>query len=706
MTCRPYTHRVTVNVSQPTLTGIRIEPDPLLLLGVGAETEIGITEFYSSGVAQPSQSAALSVADADVLRIDGRTVIALRPGRTTLVAAVGEVREEVDVDVVAVVGAGRGVVTARGGGVLSDSQSFGQGAVSGKLILRPESVARDGEFQFELLDPKVLPDIGGGEVAIAAFDVGPRVRFARKAIARIENSFSLSDGTLISLSRVDDIGGAYERVGFVPDSNIHLEAKISHSGTYVLHVTQSTLAALRQKYVRISGSEKISSLQSTGECNILHKDPRPVPLLRPVVPSIYWEHESDLSHCDRKIDGGNVNKLLIQYRPILKVRGVNRGEKLYAHKGEFPIRVSDMLRQGRLYDNKDENQIDYKNDRNMIGENDARNELFANDNSNLELQIQNDDLVSNWRDFLGIPVVYGRVAVDGYGETTFTALQYWMYYAGSTTPQGDILSRKVGDFWLGHEGDVEFVQVLLDENNDAIGMSVGQHYYGESRHWNEVEKSKFGNPILYVAFGTHATHFSNIDAKSMEGNLGFLAREGNSKKIDKGKQATDQLKYSIVEIAPAIIEIPIKIEKPLELIKEISTIGKTELVKGISTPENVFFTWKGRFGQKGSKIEGVWSSGVPAPLYRGPGSPFYELSMFINPASFHFTYLMPGSDFGGMMEALSRARLGKVEQRGIDREPTREEYRNAIQDVLRTLTEIDFPLNGLHSPSQSEGQTR
>ena len=673
LTCGTYTHRVTVTVNQPVLTGLRIEPDYLLMLGAGAEEEVRVTELYSSGQTKPAHSAVISVADADVLDIAGRTVTALRPGRTTLTATVGDVREEVDVDVVSVVGAGRGMVTVQGGGVLSDSQSFGQGTVSGKLILRPDTVAQDGEFEFELLDPAVLPDIGDREVPIAAFDIGPSTELARRGIVRIENSFSISPGTLVSLSRLHDDGSVRQGVSLVRVSDPNIDAVISGGGTYMLHMplASSSPYLLQKKHSLSLGLEGTEVRQGVEECDIRLSAPRqnPRPPLAVIAPKVNWKDGSDLSHCDYVLDS-TFSKYLQQYRPVLRVKANGSGSKL-SLGGELPMRVSDLLSQGKLMwlGLLSLNEIGTDN---KVNEDMARRLLEKYDRESIALHIENTDGTSSWRNYSGVPTVYGRIAPAKYREEPFFVLQYWMYYSGSTLPRGGsfVVPDKLGTLW--HEGDVEFFQVILDNNKNPIGASSGQHYYGETKHWSEINTDQNGRPIIYIASGSHATHFSGEkDFLTTRGTLGFLAREENTYDDDFAKLEKQELvTESRVTIVPALIEEP---------------------------EGSKFFNWKGRFGRNITRIPNLTDftgmNGPRAPYYRGPDDSV-GLSMYRKPIHFHLTYLMPGSHFAGMVEALSRSFVTK-NSNGVTIIGSNEKTREVLEgkESCVQLKAARFPLN-------------
>ena len=307
------------------------------------------------------------------------------------------------------------------------------------------------------------------------------------------------------------------------------------------------------------------------------------------------------------------------------------------------MRVSDLVRQGRLVDLSGSDEIiDPQVEDGQFGEIQAKDLLSIHNNERIEvdlvafrIEVDLDDFpnfvtISDWRQYNGIPTVYGRII--GTANEPFIVLQYWMYYAGSTLPQAFPLPGS----YLYHEGDIEFFQVLINKGNKRpVGVSSGQHYYGESRHWSEIKKVN-GRPVIHIAFGSHATHFSSENARTGEGTLaGFLVREENSRAKDKGFRDRELLDESTIEITPALIEEP---------------------------SSSIFFRWKGRFGEfrpGGDRVDGP-----RAPYYRGPDNDI-GLSMFQNPVNFHFTYLVPGSDFVGMVEALARSSedadsLGKV----------------------------------------------
>lgn len=612
LTCGVETQTLNVTVKQDTLVSLKIEPDYLLMLGEGESAEIAVSEYFLSGVKQTSEDAVITTENVNLISISGTTITSLSPGRTTLSVAIGDITDEVEVEVVKDLEAAQGLVSIQEGGVLTASQLIEADTVSGQLILRPNTVSLDEEFTFSILDPSTLPSlVSDTETAIAAFSISPDRQFARNGIVKISSAISIPEDTLISISILSTDTNEFERIGLASLAESILEADIPRGGTFILHADIPVEALAREAISR-------TVAQLTADCGF--------------EPQKTWDDGSDLSSCDENVTEDLNSSLLKKYRPLLRVQQSESNVGI-TKAGEFPLRVSDLLRQGKLRDLDGINTtINYEDtlgegfDISTLDEDDARKLLTENDCEEndicVELRIENllPSGMYNWRDYKGIPSVYGRVARTEYEGEQFSALQYWMYYAGSTLPGG-------WKFW--HEGDVEFFQVLLDKDNNPIGASTGQHYYGESKHWYEVEKQN-GYPVIYVAAGSHATHFNDDNAKSTTGNLGFLAREGN----EQGALvfSEDKLEESTVSITPALIQ---------------------------EQTNSIFFNWRGGIG---GYVENLFpgTDGTVAPRYRGP-SKTGNLSMFDAPAHYHFNYLMPGEQYGGFIEALSRSRENQLD---------------------------------------------
>jgi len=88
--------------------------------------------------------------------------------------------------------------------------------------------------------------------------------------------------------------------------------------------------------------------------------------------------------------------------------------------------------------------------------------------------------------------VYARVKSAGNGAV----IQYWINYPANDHPK------------LFHEGDWEMVQVRLDGTLTPYRADFSQHGSGQWRQWQDVEKAAgAGNPVVYVASGSHASYF-------------------------------------------------------------------------------------------------------------------------------------------------------------------------------------------------------
>jgi hypothetical protein len=92
-------------------------------------------------------------------------------------------------------------------------------------------------------------------------------------------------------------------------------------------------------------------------------------------------------------------------------------------------------------------------------------------------------------------LIHGHVAVDSTGTRW---LQYWlfMYYDDP------------GFLGFGtHEGDIEMIQVRLDENDQPTAASYSQHRTGVRADWSQLELASSPDgpvPVTYSARGSHA----------------------------------------------------------------------------------------------------------------------------------------------------------------------------------------------------------
>jgi hypothetical protein len=90
---------------------------------------------------------------------------------------------------------------------------------------------------------------------------------------------------------------------------------------------------------------------------------------------------------------------------------------------------------------------------------------------------------------------YGHIAT----ESDQTWLQYWLFYAYNPQDRSPLKTGR-------HEGDWELIQFRLAQDGRATLAAMSQHSWAEGCAWSELEHSRNGVPILYVANGSHATY--------------------------------------------------------------------------------------------------------------------------------------------------------------------------------------------------------
>jgi hypothetical protein len=91
---------------------------------------------------------------------------------------------------------------------------------------------------------------------------------------------------------------------------------------------------------------------------------------------------------------------------------------------------------------------------------------------------------------------YVHIATSGSTQT----IQYWLFYAYNNGPLNN------------HQGDVEVIQIFLDNSNNPQQALYSQHGAGENAAWEDVEKQDT-HPIVYVAQGSHANYFRPYQGK-------------------------------------------------------------------------------------------------------------------------------------------------------------------------------------------------
>jgi hypothetical protein len=91
---------------------------------------------------------------------------------------------------------------------------------------------------------------------------------------------------------------------------------------------------------------------------------------------------------------------------------------------------------------------------------------------------------------------YVRIVTSGSTKT----IQYWLFYAFNNGPLNN------------HQGDLEVIQIFLDNSNNPQQALYSQHGAGENAAWADVEKQDT-HPIVYVAQGSHANFFRPYQGK-------------------------------------------------------------------------------------------------------------------------------------------------------------------------------------------------
>jgi RsiW-degrading membrane proteinase PrsW (M82 family) len=93
----------------------------------------------------------------------------------------------------------------------------------------------------------------------------------------------------------------------------------------------------------------------------------------------------------------------------------------------------------------------------------------------------------------GPPVTaYAHVVRDEPSQTI--SIQYWLFYY-------------YNDWFNKHEGDWEFVQVMLDWDRNPEWVVLSQHHGGTRRAWENSQIENGTHPAAYIAFGSHANYF-------------------------------------------------------------------------------------------------------------------------------------------------------------------------------------------------------
>ncbi len=82
---------------------------------------------------------------------------------------------------------------------------------------------------------------------------------------------------------------------------------------------------------------------------------------------------------------------------------------------------------------------------------------------------------------------------------------YWILYGASASPVPDPQFYAEATI-LAHEGDWEHVSVRLNERDEATHVFYASHGEGQELAWADVPKEEGTHPIVYSAWGSHASN--------------------------------------------------------------------------------------------------------------------------------------------------------------------------------------------------------
>jgi len=202
------------------------------------------------------------------------------------------------------------------------------------------------------------------------------------------------------------------------------------------------------------------------------------------------------------------------------------------------------------------------------------------------------------------------------GARHFIAIQYWLLYAASSLPGTG--------YRVYHQGDVEFVQVILDAQKDPpepIAATASQHFYGEGRHWRDGETDQ-GRARVYVAQGSHATYFQRGFAGTGDRHGTTTSGTGfTAKVLSTWPDWPESILYSEdVCASPGD-------EGLLRPVTDYALIG----LDGGSETATMLRDWHGTIDR------GYLNKQVPMVRYRAPDGPA-GLDLYGHPLGFHLAY--------------------------------------------------------------------
>lgn len=178
--------------------------------------------------------------------------------------------------------------------------------------------------------------------------------------------------------------------------------------------------------------------------------------------------------------------LASEFAPVLHFTG---GEKFYPTSVDYIIDSSALARR-----NLDESStiVDANPTPNSLGS-DTSQDLFLNNKLGTL-----DAIVADYASKAGNIGYYAYVHVVTSGS--YTVIQYWLFYAYNNGPLND------------HQGDIEVIEIFLDNLENPQKALYSQHGSGENAAWGDVEKSDT-HPVVYVAQGSHANYFRSYQGK-------------------------------------------------------------------------------------------------------------------------------------------------------------------------------------------------
>lgn len=112
--------------------------------------------------------------------------------------------------------------------------------------------------------------------------------------------------------------------------------------------------------------------------------------------------------------------------------------------------------------------------------------------------------------------IYYRVVKSKKGDQEKYVIQYWFFYLDSI---GEI---NLKDSWTQHDGDWEFMQIILDNKLHPESVGVSIHYYGEARPWRKVKVITEGSAPWEKDWGWECWIRQKTRAKGVKLSNGYI----------------------------------------------------------------------------------------------------------------------------------------------------------------------------------------